>query len=664
LPRGAAKILNAQHFRPQYQDRIAAMAKKDKKKSVDKKARVAEKTAKKSAQKEKKATKKGGAAIVDADDQDIDAVLEEYARKQAQFLKVTETVLDAPPPVRSGATLTPSPANANELFLFAGETFNGSLATFFNDLNVYNTATGVWRSVTSPNSPLPRSGHWVCATQHGGGSLWLFGGEFSSPKQNTFYHYNDFWSFDCKSREWTRVEVKGKTPPARSGHRMVGWKNLIVLWGGFQDTSASTKYMGDLWVFHVGNYTWTQIMMPGHAQRPDARSSFSLLPHEQGTVLFGGYSKTKVSNAQKKGGKMGVSEVGNVHEDSWLLKLDQDDLSKIRWERRKKPGNSPNPKRVGVTMASHKGRGIMFGGVHDKAETDEGLDSIFFDELYAWTVERNRFFPLVLRKPRQQKRVVEQRGGRRGRGKEAEDELLRNLARLEAEQAGKTAEEVQEEEERKKAEEEKERLALLRQSELTLQLPSPRMHTALAVQDDVLYIYGGTFEKEDREIVYDEMFAIDLGKLDGVRTIFSRKTETEWIDSDSEDEDEDEDEEDDEEEEEEEEEEEVKEKAKPKISEEELEARRAEKAKVHNPQFPDFCGVLTPCRERARWPRLPKKSRQSHRPKIKKSPNTPRPRTQHLTPGLSNPCASSMHARRTSGNRCLLRRRRLRARAP
>ncbi|KAF8250699.1 galactose oxidase [Wilcoxina mikolae CBS 423.85] len=554
------------------------MAKKDKKKTPDKKARVAEKAARKSAQKEKKVNKKAPAGnIVDADDQDIDAVLEEYARRQAQFHKVTETLLDSPPPVRSGATLTPSPANSNELFLFAGETFNGSLATFFNDLNIFNTLTHTWRSVTSPNSPLPRSGHCICASPHSGGTLWLFGGEFSSPKQNTFYHYNDFWSFECKSREWTRVEVKGKAPPARSGHRMVAWKGLVVLWGGFQDTSASTKYLGDLWVFNVVNYTWTQIVLPAHAQRPDARSSFSLLPHEQGAVLFGGYSKTKVTNAQKKGGKMAVSEMGNVHEDSWLLKLDQEDLSKIRWERRKKPGNAPNPKRVGVTMAAHKGRGIMFGGVHDKAETDEGLESLFFNEFFAWSVERNRFFPLVLRKLRQQKRVVEQRGGggRRDRGRENEEELLRNLARLEAEQAGKSAEEIQEEEDRKNAEEERERLAALQQSELSLTLPSPRMHTALAVQDDVLYIYGGTFEKDDREICFDEMYAIDLGKLDGVRTIFSRQTEIEWVDSESEDE-EDEDDEDDSEEEEEEAEEEVK---KPKISEEELEARRTEKAK-------------------------------------------------------------------------------------
>lgn len=54
-------------------------------------------------------------------------------------------------------------------------------------------------------------------------ALWLkrdLLGEFSSPKQGTFYHYNDFWKLDPSNREWERIETKGKGPPARSGHRM------------------------------------------------------------------------------------------------------------------------------------------------------------------------------------------------------------------------------------------------------------------------------------------------------------------------------------------------------------------------------------------------------------------------------------------------------------
>lgn len=58
------------------------MGKKDKKsKSVDKKARVAAKTSKKTAQKAKKNSKKRPGDDSESDDQDIDAILEEYEKK-------------------------------------------------------------------------------------------------------------------------------------------------------------------------------------------------------------------------------------------------------------------------------------------------------------------------------------------------------------------------------------------------------------------------------------------------------------------------------------------------------------------------------------------------------------------------------------------------------
>jgi hypothetical protein len=78
----------------------------------------------------------------------------------------------------------------------------------------------------------------------------------------------------------------------------------------------------------------------------------------------------------------------------------------------------------------------MFGGVHDVEESEEGIDSEFFNGLFAWNIERNRYFPLSLRKPRtNQRKHQETRSGRRGRGQANEDELLRNLAAL---QTGKS----------------------------------------------------------------------------------------------------------------------------------------------------------------------------------------------------------------------------------
>lgn len=56
----------------------------------------------------------------------------------------------------------------------------------------------------------------------------------------------------------------------------------------------------------------------------------------------------------------------------------------------------------------------------------------------------------------------------------------------------------------------------------------------------------GTFEKGDREYTFDEMYSIDLGKLDGVQEIFRREVES-WLGSDDEDSGDEEDDSDDEE---------------------------------------------------------------------------------------------------------------------
>lgn len=151
------------------------MGKKDKKsKTAEQKARVAAKQSKKAAQKEKKVKAKGQADDSDAEDVDLDAVLAAYAEEQAKFLKVTE-VSCRPPSPRSSSTLIASPAGRNELFLFGGEHFDGTLATFYNNLYVYQVDKHEWREVTSPNSPLPRSGHAWCRGGNTGG-IYLFGG--------------------------------------------------------------------------------------------------------------------------------------------------------------------------------------------------------------------------------------------------------------------------------------------------------------------------------------------------------------------------------------------------------------------------------------------------------------------------------------------------------
>ena len=229
-----------------------------------------------------------------------------------------------------------------------------------------------------------------------------------------------------------------------------------------------------------------------------------------------------------------------VHTDTWLLKItapspesSRSDPPQVRWERRKKPANPPNPPnppRAGATMAYHRGRGILFGGVHDTEESEEGIESEFFDSLFAWNIDRNRFFPLNLRKPRTlaKKQVAEVVSNRRARGKADEKDLLRNLAALEAHG---TLADAGEPEGDANIEAIEDPTPVLEPKPIHFTFPRPRFNAQLTVQEDVLYMFGGTFENQDREYTFNEMHATHLGRLDGVKELYREEVEN-WHESD------------------------------------------------------------------------------------------------------------------------------------
>jgi hypothetical protein len=193
-------------------------------------------------------------------------------------------------------------------------------------------------------------------------------------------------------------------------------------------------------------------------------------------------------------------------------------------------------------MSHHKGRGILFGGVHDVEESEEGIDSEFFNQLFAYNIDRNRFFPLALRRTRMnaKKPAGAEKGGRRGRGKADEEELLRNLAMIEGK--GAAADETAAAGDNADSDSDKDEATKI-EKPILWEFPHPRFNAQLAVQDDTCFIYGGTYEKGDREYTFDELWSLDLGKMDGVREIFKREIEDWQGDDESEDDEDDEDEE-------------------------------------------------------------------------------------------------------------------------
>ncbi|UCS18768.1 uncharacterized protein HLK63_A00913 [Nakaseomyces glabratus] len=531
-----------------YQTNHTTMAKKKKDKEA-KKARAEQKLKKNQAKAESKDKKRAKKLDEDEDDMDIEEVLANFKKEQEQFEKVAVDSVD-----KVNKRLNPcmvgnpsASSSKKELIVFGGEFTNPqtSTTTFYNDLHTFTPENNQWKRYTSQNAPMPRSSAAMAA--HPSGIALLHGGEFSSPKQNTFYHYSDTWILDCNTKEWAKVDAK-VGPSARSGHRITVWKNFFILHGGFRDLGTSTTYLSDCWLFDITTYKWKQVEFPSNHQVPDARSGHSFIPTAEGAILWGGYCKVK---ANKKG-----YQKGKILSDCWYLKM-KSDISGIRWERRRKQGFQPSP-RVGCSMAYHKGRGILFGGVYDFEETEESLESNFFNDLFSYHIESNRWYSLSIRSRKSNNNAVAKKSGKNSKEQEKELKMLLDSILEKANLQDKSDDDEDDEEINTALakvdleDEEEEQLAV--QHTILTQLPHPRFNATTTVIDDTLFIFGGIWELGDKEFMIDSLYSIDLNKLDGVTMYWEDLKEIERAkelgveDSDFEDDDEDDDDEDDDEE--------------------------------------------------------------------------------------------------------------------
>lgn len=143
------------------------------------------------------------------DEEDIELLLQEFMKKDAERTAVTVERVGQPSP-RANFTMSMLPSG--DMLLFGGEYFDGAVNECFNDLFRWNldaisanaeTAAiadeveeskdededkderpAAWKQISSPHSPPPRCSHQsVVYRDH----LYVFGGEFATADQ--FHHY-------------------------------------------------------------------------------------------------------------------------------------------------------------------------------------------------------------------------------------------------------------------------------------------------------------------------------------------------------------------------------------------------------------------------------------------------------------------------------------------
>ncbi|KAJ0709258.1 putative kelch-type beta propeller [Helianthus annuus] len=495
-----------------------------------------EKTERKTAKAEEKKARRESKKVSPEDD--IDAILLSIQKEEAKKKEIHVEENAPRPSPRSNCSLNINPLKETEMILYGGEFYNGTKTYVYGDLYRYDVNKGDWKLVSSPNSPPPRSAHQAVAWKN---YLYIFGGEFTSPNQERFHHYKDFWMLDLKTNQWEQLNYKG-CPSPRSGHRMVLYKHKLVVFGGFYDTLREVRYFNDLYVFDLDTFKWQEIKPTPGCLWPSARSGFQLFVHQDDIYLYGGYSKEISSDKNS-------SEKGIVHSDMWVL-----DPKTWVWNKVKKGGMPPGP-RAGFSMCVHKNRAVLYGGVVDMETEGDVLMSLFLNELYGFQLDIHRWYPLELRKEKSTKDKIKKiKNEETHAPSDTSDDPMEVVTNDEDENMDCDIDDISSSMEKNirvngaevavksnsKTHDSNSKVLTPCSTLEEVVKPCGRINASMVVGKDTLYIYGGMMEVRDQEITLDDLYALNLSKLDEWKCLIPA-SESEWVEASEDDEEDDDD---------------------------------------------------------------------------------------------------------------------------
>ncbi|MGH0139607.1 UNVERIFIED_CONTAM: hypothetical protein FKN15_016973 [Acipenser sinensis] len=387
-----------------------------------------------------------------------------------------------------------------------------------------------------------------------GGQLWVFGGEFASPDGEQFYHYKDLWVLHLATKTWEQI------------------KDYV--------------YYNDVYTFNLDTFTWARISPPpeplpplalavrcpphqkgassstgdtlkwrfqfsqGHQyyQGPDASADSRVV---FGTLLVPSGRGTLSGELCKDPAKVKKDvDKGSHHTDMFLLKNEgKEGQDKWAWSRMNSAGVRPTP-RSGFSLAvGPNNRTVLFGGVYDE-EDDESLEGDFYNDMYFYDMGKNRWFTGQLKGPKTEKKErrrdkkakEEGAGGEPGVGTEAPQEPVEIVKEIVGEdgtvmtikqvisppsaQGGASDSESKEEEEGSEA----------GGADAAMVEPCPRSNAMTTVKHGVLYVYGGMFGVGDQLFTLNDLYSVDLHKMDEWKVLVEMDPKTqEWLEeSDSE----------------------------------------------------------------------------------------------------------------------------------
>ncbi|KAF9455255.1 galactose oxidase, partial [Collybia nuda] len=168
---------------------------------------------------------------------------------------------------------------AGSKFIVFGGQVDGE---FLNDLWSFDLnsriSKAVWEYLEPVGGEIParRTGH-VCVTY--GDRIIIFGGTDGQ------YHYNDTWSFDLQTRQWSELNCIGFIPSPREGHAAAVVDDVIYVFGG---RGVDGKDLGDLSAFKISNQRWYMFQNMGPS--PSGRSGHAMASMGHRVYVLGGES--------------------------------------------------------------------------------------------------------------------------------------------------------------------------------------------------------------------------------------------------------------------------------------------------------------------------------------------------------------------------------------
>jgi N-acetylneuraminic acid mutarotase len=238
------------------------------------------------------------------------------------------------PPVRIRTSM--DRIKPNTIVMFGG--VDVADGVYLKDTWLYDGVKHRWEEVTDESrlTPPPRADHRIAYLQEG--KVLLYGGFFMEMDEAVVLP--GLWLYDIDTRQWSRLEVEGETPPIRMLHSMTNIdEGRVLSVGGIQIERATN----DAWVYDYPSNTWSEIDIEG--EKPVERLGQDITYIGSGkVVMFGGYF---------------ILEGIYLFPDSlWVLNIEQ----AIWTEYESDTSNQPRGRRDLSLDRLSDGRIVMFGG--------------------------------------------------------------------------------------------------------------------------------------------------------------------------------------------------------------------------------------------------------------------------------------------------------------